>query len=522
MDISNHPTLVRDDRADSGDHEQRPAEGGSPATVKLLRSIPSIQAAYQLHRNAATGPEDNTDPALIANTDPAGGQFIHVSVVPDGSRFTVQIGTDGPKREFASQVNLSNPTCHPQEQQPMMLRSIVCGGARFLRSCSPAAHGGEPPEAERPADLSLSDPEVDARQRPDRDLGAVRLAGIIAYYTVVRTGSRNEVEKGLSGFAHFFEHMMFRGTEKYPQEKYNDVLKSLGADSNAFTTDDWTCYHMTVPSSALATAVEIEADRFQNLKYDEPSFQKEARAVLGEYNKNASSPFLKLEEAMQNTAFTTHTYKHTTIGFLADIKDMPNQYAYSKIFFDRWYRPENCTIVVTGDVKHDELVSLVRQQYGTWARGKASVSIPAEPPQNEPRSARLTWPVPTLPTLYLGYHIPATDPSNPDIAALGALEQTVFGETSPLYRELVLKEQKVVMLMADASPHRDPGLFSIMVRSAQGRRPSRSAAADRRGAGRVPPEVPIESSRLEAVKSHLKYRFAASLRSAGRRRPDPR
>ncbi len=71
--------------------------------------------------------------------------------------------------------------------------------------------------------------------------------GIIAYYTVVRTGSRNEVEKGLSGFAHFFEHMMFRGTEKYPQDKYNDVLKALGADSNAFTTDDWTCYHMTIP-----------------------------------------------------------------------------------------------------------------------------------------------------------------------------------------------------------------------------------------------------------------------------------
>ena len=79
--------------------------------------------------------------------------------------------------------------------------------------------------------------------------------GIIAYYTVVRTGSRNEVEKGLSGFAHFFEHMMFRGTDAYPQEKYNDVLKSLGADSNAYTTDDWTCYHMTIPATALATAV---------------------------------------------------------------------------------------------------------------------------------------------------------------------------------------------------------------------------------------------------------------------------
>src|SRR4051794_32547031 len=175
--------------------------------------------------------------------------------------------------------------------------------------------------------------------------------GIIAYYTVVRTGSRNEVEKGLSGFAHFFEHMMFRGTEKYPQAAYNDALKTLGADSNAFTSDDLTCYHMTVPSSALAKAVELEADRFQNLKYDEPAFQKEARAVLGEYNKSASSPFLKLNETMQDKAYTTHTYKHTTIGFLADVKDMPNQYAYSKTFFDRWYRPENCAVVVAGDVR---------------------------------------------------------------------------------------------------------------------------------------------------------------------------
>src|SRR3954469_5063415 len=83
--------------------------------------------------------------------------------------------------------------------------------------------------------------------------------GIIAYYTVVRTGSRDEVEKGLSGFAHFFEDMMFRGTDRYPQEKYNDVLKSLGANSNAFTTDDWTCYHLTVPAAALAQVVELEA-----------------------------------------------------------------------------------------------------------------------------------------------------------------------------------------------------------------------------------------------------------------------
>jgi zinc protease len=337
--------------------------------------------------------------------------------------------------------------------------------------------------------------------------------GIIAYYTVVRTGSRNEVEKGLSGFAHFFEHMMFRGTPKYPQEKYNDVLKNLGANSNAFTMDDWTCYHLTVPASALAKVVEIEADRFQNLAYDEPAFQKEARAVLGEYNKNASSPFLILEETMQDKAYTTHTYKHTTTGFLADVKDMPNQYRYSKTFFDRWYRPENCTVVVAGDVDHDTLVSLAKAAYGGWKRGATKVEIPAEPLQTIERSAQLTWPTPTLPTLFLGYHIPAGEPKNPDTAALGALAQAVFGETSPLYKALVLDEQKVVILSADSEAKRDPCLFRILARI---RKPSDVAEVQKRieAALAGAAQTPIDQDRLNTIKAHLHYEFAGSLDSA--------
>jgi beta-lactamase superfamily II metal-dependent hydrolase len=102
MDISNHPTLVQTIAPTVAIMDNGPRKGGAPATVKLLRSIPSIQAAYQLHKNAATGPEDNTDPALIANATPEGGQFIHVRVQPDGSAFDVQIGPDGPKRSFVS------------------------------------------------------------------------------------------------------------------------------------------------------------------------------------------------------------------------------------------------------------------------------------------------------------------------------------------------------------------------------------------------------------------------------------
>jgi hypothetical protein len=103
MDISNHPTLVRTIAPTVAIMNNGPRKGGAPATVKLLRSIPSIEAAYQLHRNLATGPEDNTDPSLIANRDASGGQIIRVFVDPDGSSFSVQIGENGPKRRFASQ-----------------------------------------------------------------------------------------------------------------------------------------------------------------------------------------------------------------------------------------------------------------------------------------------------------------------------------------------------------------------------------------------------------------------------------
>src|ERR1041384_1087204 len=182
----------------------------------------------------------------------------------------------------------------------------------------------------------------------------------------VRTGSRNEVEPGKSGFAHFFEHLMFRGSQNYTTEKYNAVIKEMGADSNAFTSDDLTVYHILAGKAALPRIVEIEADRFQHLKYSEPDFEKEARAVLGEYNKGASNPLQKMFEALFDHAFTRHTYKHTTIGFLKDIENMPHEFAYSRQFFDRYYRPDNVTLVVVGDVDTEALWKLIEQHYGSW------------------------------------------------------------------------------------------------------------------------------------------------------------
>ena len=125
---------------------------------------------------------------------------------------------------------------------------------------------------------------------------------VVSVYIPMQTGSRNEIEPGKSGFAHFFEHVMFRGTKQYPPEKYNAVIQKAGARQNANTDDDRTIFHETFAKSDLEKILEIEADRFKNLSYSENVFKTEARAVLGEYNKNAASPIRKLLEVQRDAA----------------------------------------------------------------------------------------------------------------------------------------------------------------------------------------------------------------------------
>jgi zinc protease len=284
----------------------------------------------------------------------------------------------------------------------------------------------------------------------------------------VQTGSRNEVEPGKSGFAHFFEHMMFRGTKAYPPEKYQDIITKAGARQNAYTSDDLTNYYTTFAKQDLETVLKVEADRFQHLDYAEPAFKTESRAVLGEYNKNSANPMQKLFEVQRDAAFSTHTYKHTTMGFLKDIEDMPNQYAYSKVFFDRWYRPERTTIIIAGDVDPKSAIALVEKYWSAWKRGSAKVAtqfaIPAEPAPQGAQYRHVSWQSPTLPLVTVAFRAPAFSTTQKDQAALSMLLSLSFGRTSPLYKRLVQDEQKVDQLF-DYTPARvDPSLVTIGAR----------------------------------------------------------
>jgi zinc protease len=287
---------------------------------------------------------------------------------------------------------------------------------------------------------------------------------IVSMYVPVQTGSRNEVEPGKSGFAHFFEHMMSRGTPKYPSEKYNAVVTKAGARENANTSDDRTIYHITFAKEDLENIMEIFADRFQNLAYSQEGFKTEARAVLGEYNKNSASPTRKMVEVQRDAAFKVHTYKHTTMGFIKDIEDMPNQYEYSKVFFSRWYRPERTTIIVAGDVEPQQVLKLVNKYWSNWKRGTFSVDIPQEPPSTAPVYVHVPWPSKTLPYVSVAFHGPAFSDSKTDSAAMETLFDLEFGETSDLYKRLVEDEQKVDNLFTYTGGNVDPSLWTVFAR----------------------------------------------------------
>ncbi|HEY7214590.1 MAG TPA: pitrilysin family protein [Thermoanaerobaculia bacterium] len=338
--------------------------------------------------------------------------------------------------------------------------------------------------------------------------------GTVAFYVVVRTGSRDEVEPGHSGFAHFFEHMMFRGTEKYSAEAYNEVLKRMGADSNANTDDDRTAYHIVGPSSALETMMDIESDRFKNLKYSEDAFRTEALAVLGEYNKGASNPVQPMFEKLRDLAFEKHTYKHTTIGFVQDIKAMPNYYDYSLKFFQRFYRPENATLLVVGDVQPQTVFALAKKYFGDWQKGYQAPDVPVEPPQKEQKKAHLDWPNPTSPYLMLGYHMPAAATASTESAALDLIAQLLYSESAPLYQELVVKNQWVDFIQGGPSLNRDPSLFIVLTRAKSDDLVPKVKETIDRYVQQLQ-STPVDAKRLERIKEHLRYSFALGLDTPG-------
>jgi len=333
--------------------------------------------------------------------------------------------------------------------------------------------------------------------------------GIVAHYVVVRVGARDEVEPGHTGFAHFFEHMMFRGTERFPSGAYEALLQSLGADNNANTGGDRTCYTTVLPASALPTLVDVEADRFRNLAYPLEGFQTEAHTIWGEYLTAISDPMLRMEETLLSMAFTTHTYGHTVIGWPDDIKKMPEYYDFSVEFFRRFYTPDNAFVVVAGDVDRDALLALVTEKLGGWDRRLDAPEVPVEPGQTEARQRHVDWPGPAPRRIFAAWKAPAFSVAG-DGGAVDVAIELLFGETSDVYRRLVVEERKLLSLEPWTGWDRDPTLVVLDAKLADGFSFDEAVAAfqaaiDDLAAGNVDPQ------RIDEVKSHVRWAVPMAL-----------
>ena len=221
---------------------------------------------------------------------------------------------------------------------------------------------------------------------------------------------------------------------------------SHGHHTNAFTSNDLTAYHLSITSDDLERVIDIESDRFQNLSYSEEVFKTEAGAVYGEYRKNRMNPIFAVLEALYAEAFDVHTYSHLAMGYEEDIKAMPGMFDYSRSFFSRYYRPENVVLFVAGDIEVEPTMNLIRKYYSSWKPGYIVPKIKPEPQQKGERRIEVDYEGRSLPIVWVAYKVDAFDPSNMAYVAADLLAELAFGETSELYKMLVIDEQVVEFL----------------------------------------------------------------------------
>lgn len=289
--------------------------------------------------------------------------------------------------------------------------------------------------------------------------------GVVAYQLPVHAGSRNEIEKGKSGFAHFFEHLMFRGTKKMTGKQFGDLYAKLGAENNAWTWWDETCYHGNVATKYLPKILEAEADRFQNLSFDEKALKDEAGAVLGEYNKNVANPDFQLEEKLAETAFKVHPYGHTTMGYREDILKYGERYKDVWPFFERYYVPSNVSVILVGDIDFEKSLQLIKNLFGKWKAKKVpAVEIPVEPPQKEALSATVKLDKPTQTRVVIAFKSPGFTTKNNETAAIQLMSEVYFSVTSDFQKNYLYDKKWLDSVDGGYSPLIDPGLWSISLK----------------------------------------------------------
>ena len=304
-----------------------------------------------------------------------------------------------------------------------------------------------------------------------------------------------------SGFAHLFEHIMFKSTKNMKSEMMDRLTEDVGGFNNAFTQDDVTVYYEVVPSNYLETLIWAEADRLSGLNVDEANFKSEREVVKEEYRQSVlAPPYGKFEYLLQQKSFVAHPYKRPTIGSIEDL-DAASLHDVQE-FHSTYYRPDNATLVVVGDFDPKQLDAWVDKYFGGIA--KPSLPLPRVTIKEPPRQSesRVTeYGSNDLPAVGLTYLTPRE--SDPDSQALEVADAILSsGESSRLYHSLVYTQQLAAEVDANSETREDVSLFVLFAILSEGKKTEdveKSLLAEIKKLQ----DAPVPGSELEKAKNQI-------------------
>jgi zinc protease len=313
-------------------------------------------------------------------------------------------------------------------------------------------------------------------------------------------GSKDE-KPGRTGFAHLFEHMMFKGSKNVDPEQHTSFISSVGGQVNAYTTEDTTVFWETVPSQYLPLILWLEADRMATLRIDDATFKNEREVVKEERRMRVENqPYGRLQEIVYDQAFTVHPYKHATIGSMVDLEAA--SVADVREFYETYYVPENATICLVGDFDSAQAIEQVVKYFGPVPKAPRPIvrNIPAEPKQTGERCVTLEedWP---LPAVVVAHHI--TYDGDPDSYPLHIASKILSdGQSSRIYRKLVYEDRVALAAFGGGNIIEHPNLFYAVALVQPGHTPEDAAKALITELDRLKSE-PVASRELERAKNQF-------------------
>jgi zinc protease len=330
-------------------------------------------------------------------------------------------------------------------------------------------------------------------------------APTVAHMVWYRAGSMDETN-GRTGVAHVLEHMMFKGTDKVKAGEFSRLVAAVGGRENAFTSRDYTAYFQQVEKSKLEEVIKLEADRMSNLNFDDAEFLKEIQVVMEERRlRTEDNPSSLLNESLMATAFMSSPYRHPVVGWMNDLQNMTASDA--RDWYRSWYKPNNATVVITGDVNAQQVLASVEKYYGAVPAKELPVRKPQiEPPQRGVNQVQVKAPADSA-QLTLAWKAPRLESGKldePDPYALELLTAVLDGYDNARLNRSLVKQEKVVNDVGVGYDmiSRGPALFIISATLAKGKTVEQVQTSIRKALDEVKQKGILESE-LKRIKVRI-------------------